>query len=102
MLTAQVFQPEGGKSGTINLPEQLFAAKVNPQLMAQAVRVFLSNQRKAHAKSKTRGEIIRTTRKWYRQKGTGRARHGAQSAPLFVGGAKAHGPRGHQNYQLDM
>jgi large subunit ribosomal protein L4 len=44
-------------------------------------------------KAKTRGEVRRTTAKWYRQKGTGRARHGARSAPLFVGGGVAHGPK---------
>ncbi len=102
MIKTTVYTPDGSKSGQAELPEALFAAKINSQLMAQAVRVYLANQRKATAKSKTRGEVVRTTRKWYRQKGTGRARHGAQSAPLFVGGAKAHGPRGRQNYHLTM
>ena len=93
---------EGKTAGQLELPAELFAAKINPQLMAQAVRVYLSNQRSAQAKSKTRGEIALTTKKAYRQKGTGRARHGARSAPIFVGGSKAHGPTGEQNYQLKL
>lgn len=93
---------KGEKDGTISLPKEIFGAKVNPKLMAQAVRVYLSNQRKAGAKTKTRGEVDRTKAKWYRQKHTGRARHGARSAPLFVGGGRAHGPTGIENYQLKM
>jgi len=92
----------GKKVGTINLPPEIFAAEVNSQLMAQAVRVYLANQRKAHLKTKTRAEINRTKAKWYRQKGTGRARHGSRAAPIFVGGGVAHGPTGEQNYQLKM
>ena len=92
----------GKKVGTINLPREIFAAEVNPPLMAQAVRVYLANQRKAHPKTKTRAEVNRTKAKWYRQKGTGRARHGSRAAPIFVGGGVAHGPTGEQNYQLKM
>jgi len=92
----------GKKVRTINLPPEAFAAKVNPQLMAQAVRVYLANQRQAYPKTKTRAEINRTKAKWYRQKGTGRARHGSRAAPIFVGGGVAHGPTGEQNYKLKM
>ena len=92
----------GTKSGTVTLPKEIFAVKVNPQLMAQAVRVYLANQRKAKAKTKTRGEVRGSRRKIWRQKGTGRARHGDLYAPIFVGGGRAHGPRGVENYQLKM
>lgn len=92
----------GTKSGQMELPKEIFAAKINEPLVAQAVRVYLSNQRTAQAKVKNRSEIARTTAKWFRQKGTGRARHGARSAPIFVGGGVAHGPTGEQNYQLKM
>jgi large subunit ribosomal protein L4 len=61
--------------------------------------VYLGNQRQASAKTKTRGEVAKTTAKMYRQKGTGRARHGSYSAPIFVGGGIAHGPDGRQNYK---
>ena len=90
----------GEKKGTVLLPEALFGQKPNAVLIAQAVRVFLSNQRSAHAKVKGRGEIQGSTRKIYKQKGTGGARHGARSAPIFVGGGIAHGPHGIENYNL--
>jgi len=102
MPKADLYTITGTKSGKIDLPSEIFAAKINEPLMAQAVRVYLSNQRKAKAKIKSRGEIAKTTAKWYRQKGTGRARHGARSAPIFVGGGVAHGPTGNQNYKLRM
>lgn len=93
-LTIPVYAADGAKSGTMTLPESIFGQKPNPALLAQAVRVFLTNQRNAGSKVKTRGEVKRSTRKIYRQKGTGGARHGARSAPLFVGGGIAHGPKG--------
>lgn len=99
MITTHLYDLGGKISGKVNLPESFFKAKINRKLLAQAVRVYLSNQRKAHAKIKTRGEVDRTKAKAYRQKGTGRARHGARSAPLFVGGGVAHGPEGNQNWK---
>lgn len=92
----------GKKSGEIKLPQKIFAAKVNEPLMAQAVKVYLANQRKARAKTKTRGEVSGSGRKIWRQKGTGRARHGDRYAPIFVGGGVTHGPRGNQNFKLKM
>lgn len=92
-LSVQMYDSKGAKSGTIALPKEVFGAKINEALMAQAVRVYLANQRQGNANVKSRGEITLTTAKWYRQKGTGRARHGAQSAPIFVGGGVAHGPK---------
>lgn len=98
MIKTNVYDSSGKVTGKISLPEKVFAAKENPILMAQAVRVYLSNQRKARAKAKTRGEVNLTKAKWFRQKGTGRARHGARSAPIFRGGGVAHGPTGQQNW----
>lgn len=90
-----------GKKG----PEQevaLLDNAANPAIVSQAVRVYLSNQRAGTAKIKTRGEVDLTKTKAYKQKGTGRARHGAQSAPIFVGGGVAHGPHGNANWKLMM
>jgi large subunit ribosomal protein L4 len=78
---------------SIDLPAELFGAKVNKQIMAQAVRVYLANQRQGTQSTKTRGEVTGSTRKIYRQKGTGRARHGGITAPIFVGGGIALGPK---------
>lgn len=100
-LSAPMYDAKGAKNGTFALPKEVFGAKINSAVMAQAVRVYLANQRQGNAHSKTRGEISLTTAKWFRQKGTGRARHGAKSAPIFVGGGVAHGPRAH-DYSLSM
>ncbi|MDA1079356.1 MAG: 50S ribosomal protein L4 [bacterium] len=71
---------------------------INTKLVAQAVSVVLSNKRQGTSKTKTRAEVSRTKKKLYKQKGTGGARHGARSAPIFVGGGVAHGPRGNANW----
>lgn len=89
----QVVGVDGKSSGRITLPSELFGAKVNTQLMAQAVRVYLANQRVGTASTKTRGEVEGSTRKIYKQKGTGRARHGGVRAPIFVGGGIVFGPK---------
>jgi large subunit ribosomal protein L4 len=102
MLQVALYNLQGEKTTKIVLPKGVFGVKVNFKLLAQAVRVFLANQRRAGAKVKTRGEVARSTKKIYRQKGTGRARHGSKGAPIFVGGGVAHGPTGEQNYQLKM
>jgi large subunit ribosomal protein L4 len=68
--------------------------KANTSILAQAVRVYSSNSHQKTSKAKTRGEVETSSKKIYRQKGTGNARHGAKSAPIFVGGGVAHGPKG--------
>ncbi len=100
-LSAPMYDGKGAKNGTFALPKEIFGAKINKVLMAQAVRVYLANQRTGTAHTKSRGEISLTSAKWYRQKGTGRARHGAQSAPIFVGGGVAHGPK-NKDYSLSL
>ncbi|OGH16586.1 MAG: 50S ribosomal protein L4 [Candidatus Levybacteria bacterium RIFCSPHIGHO2_02_FULL_40_18] len=83
----------GKRKGSVELPKEIFGANVNEKLMAQAVRVYLVNQRQGTASTKTRGEVTGSTRKIYRQKGTGRARHGSITAPIFRGGGIVFGPR---------
>lgn len=100
-LNVPMYDVRGAKNGTFLLPKEIFGEKINHALMAQYVRVYLANQRQGNAHTKSRGEIDLTTAKWYRQKGTGRARHGAQSAPIFVGGGVAHGPK-IKDYSLSM
>ena len=102
MLKVDLYTTTGNKSGKVSLPSEIFRAPINEILMAQAVRVYLSNQRKAGAKVKGRSEVNKTKAKWFRQKGTGRARHGAKSAPIFVGGGVTHGPKGIENFKLKM
>jgi large subunit ribosomal protein L4 len=83
------------------LPADIFEAPINVGLMHQAYVRQMANARIGTANTKNRGEINRTKIKWYRQKGTGRARHGARSAPIFVGGGIAHGPHP-RKYVKDM
>lgn len=75
------------------LPDSVFGIEPNRAVMHQALVRQLANARQGTHRTRTRSEVDRTTKKWYRQKGTGRARHGSRSANLFVGGYKAHGPQ---------
>ena len=92
-LKIDVYDIKGKVVEAINLPKEVFGAKVNKSLIAQAVRVYLANQRRGSASTKTRGEVAGSTRKIYRQKGTGRARHGSLRAPIFVHGGIVFGPK---------
>ena len=89
-----------GSTSTLNASDAVFAAPVNKILVSQVVRVYRANARQGTSKVKSRGEVSLTKRKMYKQKGTGNARHAAQSAPIFVGGGVAHGPTGLQNWSL--
>lgn len=98
-VSSEVMGIDGKSRGRMSLPSKLFGVSVNTQLLAQAVRVYLANQRYGGASTKTRGEVEGSTRKIYRQKGTGKARHGGIRAPIFVGGGIAFGPKP-QDYSL--
>ncbi|MCJ7827839.1 50S ribosomal protein L4 [Patescibacteria group bacterium] len=101
-MKAVLYTNTGTRSGEIQLPKEIFGGEVNEVLLAQARRVFLANQRRAKAKTKTRGEVSGSGRKIWRQKGTGRARHGDKYANIFVGGGVAHGLTGKENYSLSL
>jgi large subunit ribosomal protein L4 len=92
-MKVSVLNMAGNKVGEVELVSSIFEARVSRDLMHQALVRQLANARRGTHNSKTRGEISRTTAKWYRQKGTGRARHGNRRAPIFVGGGVAHGPK---------
>jgi len=87
-----------GITGETTLSDAVFAATVNQQLLSQAIYVYRSNARQGTSATKTRSQVTATTKKWFKQKGTGNARHGAKSAPIFVGGGVAHGPNGNANW----
>jgi len=88
-----VYNMAGEQVSTRELPASIFEANINRDLMHQALIRQLANARLGTHKAKTRSEVNRSTAKIYRQKGTGRARHGSRKAPIFVGGGKAHGPQ---------
>jgi len=83
----------GETVGEVNLRDDIFGIEPNGPVMHQALVRQLANRRLGTHKTKSRGEVVRTKAKWYRQKGTGRARHGSRNAPIFVGGGVAHGPK---------
>ncbi len=90
-----------GTTSSFTAPPVL-VGEPNLTLVAQAYRVYSANARQATAKTKSRAEVSRTTKKMYKQKGTGGARHGSRKAPIFVGGGVTFGPRGNQNWSLNL
>jgi len=92
-MQVAVHNMSGDQVGEFELPAEVFEAPINTALMHQALVRQLANARQGTHKTQSRGEVSRTKAKWYRQKGTGRARHGSRNAPIFVGGGVAHGPK---------
>lgn len=83
------------KVSTTSQPDlSVFNLEVSPALLAQAIYIYQENSHVGTSKVKTRGEIDITKKKVYKQKGTGNARHGTKSAPIYVGGGVVFGPRG--------
>ncbi len=91
-MKVSVFNMAGEEVNSVDLPASIFEAKINRDLMHQALVRQLANARLGTHKAKGRSEVNRTGAKAYRQKGTGNARHGSKRAPIFVGGGVAHGP----------
>lgn len=92
-MNIKVYDLKGKELDAWKLDGKLFG-EVSVALLSQAVRIYSSNAHQKTHKVKTRGEVNGSTKKIYRQKGTGNARHGAKYAPIFVGGGIAHGPKG--------
>ena len=91
-MKQKVLNLDAEAAGEIELKDEIFGLEPRADLIQRVIVWQLAKRRAGTHKTKTRGEINRTTKKWYRQKGTGSARHGARSAPLFVGGGKAMAP----------
>lgn len=92
-FSVPVYSLTGRSTGVLVLPKEIFGKEVNKKLLSQALRVYMTNQKIFTNKTKTRGEVEGSTAKIYRQKGTGRARHGSIRAPIFVGGGIVFGPQ---------
>ncbi len=101
-MKIDIYTASGAKKGSADLNKSLFAAPVNEDLMHRAVVMRLANARRAIAHTKTRGEVAYSTRKIFKQKGTGNARRGARSTNLLRGGGVTHGPRNVANYTKMM
>jgi large subunit ribosomal protein L4 len=93
MLKVQVYTIKGSKVGEMVLPKDTFEAKISMDLLSQANHVYEERSHIGLRNTKTRSEVNRTTKKIYKQKGTGGARHGSRRANLYVGGGIVFGPR---------
>ena len=92
MPVVDVKNLEGKKVGTIELADDVFAAKVNPHLLHETVRHYLAGERAGTHKTKDKSEVSGSGKKLWRQKGTGRARIGSIRSPLWRHGGTVHGP----------
>ena len=101
MANVDVFNLKREKVGSIDLADEVFAAEVREHLFYEVVKAQLASKRQGTQCAKNRSAVSGSTKKLYKQKGTGQARHGARSAPLFVGGAKAMGPVAH-SHEFDL
>ena len=95
MPKVKVYNLRREESGEIDLADEVFATEVNEALLYDIVKAQLASRRAGTAKTKGRAEVRGSSRKLYKQKGTGRARHGSIRAQQYVGGGKAHGPTPH-------
>jgi large subunit ribosomal protein L4 len=93
VTSVDVLSPAGKKTGSVDLPGDVFDVQVNVPLLHQVVVAQLAAARQGTHSTKTRGDVAGGGRKPYKQKGTGRARQGSIRAPQFVGGGVVHGPQ---------
>lgn len=93
MSTAPVYDGSGQAVGQVELPSSVFGLRPHTAVLHEALTWQLASRRRGTHATRTRGMVARSTRKLYRQKGTGRARHGGRGAPIFVGGGVVFGPQ---------
>ncbi len=98
-MKIDLYNQNGEEIGKIELPEQIFGVPINASLLQQAVVAQMANMRQVIAHTKDRSEVRGGGKKPWRQKGTGRARHGSRRSPLWVGGGVTFGPTNYRNFK---
>lgn len=101
-MKISVYNKEGKEAGEISLPKEIFEVPMNADLVHQVFISHTANQRQVSAHTKNRGEVRGGGRKPWRQKGTGRARHGSTRSPIWVGGGVSGGPRNEKVYEREI
>jgi len=101
-MKVKVYNQTGKESKEIDLPENIFGLEFKNDLVSQVLYIQKSNRRAGTAHTKDRGEVAGANQKPWKQKGTGRARHGSKRSPIWVGGGITHGPRNEKNYKKDL
>jgi len=100
VMKAKLYQQSGAAIGEVDLPDSVFAAEVNESLLHQVIKSYQANLRQGTAKTKGRGEVSGGGKKPWRQKGTGRARAGSNTSPVWARGGKAFGPSPRDYYTV--
>lgn len=100
-MEIKILDQKGKEAGTLELPEKAFGQKPQPTFLHEAATVYLANQRRGTAHTKTRAEVKGGGKKPWKQKGTGRARHGSIRSPIWRKGGVCFGPR-HHSYRQEM
>jgi large subunit ribosomal protein L4 len=98
-MDAKIYNMSGKEAGTVVLPESVFAAKWNSDLVYQVITAMQANARTPIAHTKDRSEVSGTGKKPWKQKGTGSARHGSRRSPIWRTGGVAHGPRNDRTFK---
>lgn len=101
-MKVNVYNKEGKTVGEVELNDAIFGVEINENLVHQAVVAQQANSRVIYAHTKDRSEVAGTKKKPWRQKGTGRARHGSRRSPIWVGGGITFGPLAEQNFSKKL
>ncbi|MBI4713941.1 50S ribosomal protein L4 [Candidatus Uhrbacteria bacterium] len=102
MASVKLYNQEGKETGSVELDASLFAVPIQQEIVHEAVIAQMANSRAPIAHTKDRGEVAGTGKKPWKQKGTGRARHGSRRSPIWIGGGITFGPRSTRNFSVKI